>query len=125
MCGGAGEANDATEEVQKICDSVSRKIILETLVLITTHPQFTWPVFPSLILMSLILSLTQMKPHAEAKTGKNYGVFTAKKYKTQVVAGTNFFIKVIQLQEICFHYHLNPQTEEVIVGLLSSQLSAE
>ncbi|KAG7224897.1 hypothetical protein INR49_014813 [Caranx melampygus] len=56
MCGGTGQVHDATEEVQKICDS--------------------------------------MKPHAEAKTGKNFEVFTAKKYKTQVVSGTNFFIKV-------------------------------
>ncbi|XP_029385181.1 cystatin-B-like [Echeneis naucrates] len=56
MCGGLGEAVDANEDVQKICDSV--------------------------------------KPHAERKTGKTYDVFTAKNYKTQVVSGTNYFIKV-------------------------------
>ncbi|XP_075936755.1 cystatin-B-like [Anarhichas minor] len=56
MCGGTGSVAAATDEIQKICDSV--------------------------------------KGAAEEKAGKTYDVFTAKSYKSQVVAGTNYFIKV-------------------------------
>ncbi|RXN34684.1 cystatin-B-like protein [Labeo rohita] len=56
FCGGTSEAEDANEEVQKICD--------------------------------------EMKSHAEDKAGRKFDFFIAKSYKTQAVAGTNYFVKV-------------------------------
>ncbi|XP_072546797.1 cystatin-B-like [Salminus brasiliensis] len=36
----------------------------------------------------------EVKSQAEAKAGKKFGVFVAKSFSSQVVAGTNYFIKV-------------------------------
>ncbi|XP_055364279.1 cystatin-B-like [Betta splendens] len=35
-----------------------------------------------------------VKHHAEAKSGKNFEIFKAVSYTSQVVAGTNYFVKV-------------------------------
>ena len=42
---------------------------------------------------SIIIS--KVKVAAEVKTAKNYAVFSAICYKSQIVAGTNYFIKVV------------------------------
>lgn len=98
MCGGLSDVTeaDAEAEVQKICDIVSRTRIIVRLwlwSLKTIHPHLAAPLF--YFWYRCLFILTQMKPHAEQKAGKTYDVFTAKRYRTQVVAGKNYFIKVI------------------------------
>lgn len=38
--------------------------------------------------------VNEVKPQFESRENRTYGIFKAIVYKTQVVAGTNYFIKV-------------------------------
>lgn len=96
MCGGTDEPRNADEEIQKICDEVGGEIW--TLL----HLGFSFLSGVDLCFSKIHCHLfhTQMKSHTEAKTGKSYEVFTAKTCTSQVVAGTNYFIKVKQGRQI-------------------------
>ena len=47
-----------------------------------------------IVKMCFCLFLPQVKSKAEEKAGTKFSQFVAKSFKTQVVAGTNYFIKV-------------------------------
>ncbi|XP_073526971.1 cystatin-B-like [Phyllobates terribilis] len=48
----------------------------------------------------------QVKAEVEEKHGKKYPTFVAVEYKTQLVAGTNFFVKVLTGDEEYIHLRL-------------------
>ena len=50
-----------------------------------------------LLIILLMYFFIQVREACEAKAGLSFEEFTAVTYKTQVVAGTNFFVKVISL----------------------------
>lgn len=97
MCGGCGDVKEADEKIQQLCDGVSRKTLLS---LVASEPNCAHLANgrPVLVLFSSFLVFTQVKAAAEAKAGKKYETFTAKCYTKQLVAGTNYFIKVMQGQ---------------------------
>ena len=51
---------------------------------------------------SISYSFLKVKPQLEEKTNETYEEFTAIEYKTQVVAGINYYIKV-RLQHTLLH----------------------
>ncbi|MBN3326673.1 CYTB protein, partial [Atractosteus spatula] len=62
----------------------------------------------------------EVKVQAEEKAGKKFQVFTAKEFKSQVVAGTNYFIKVYVGGEEYLHIRVHETLPHV-----GSKLSLE
>ncbi|XP_049421885.1 cystatin-A-like isoform X3 [Epinephelus fuscoguttatus] len=60
----------------------------------------------------------QVKDQVEKKTGENYVVFTAIKYRNQIVAGENFLIKVDvgeDYNHLSIYRKLPRKVEEVVL----------
>lgn len=53
------------------------------------------------LIMCFLFSLLKVKPQLEEKTNETYQEFEAVEYKTQVVAGINYYIKV-RVQHPCW-----------------------
>ncbi|KAJ8333287.1 hypothetical protein SKAU_G00421830 [Synaphobranchus kaupii] len=88
MCGGAGAPQDATPEVQDICDELQTSNVAWV---VGTQTRSLGLFLPRIRFRITVL---KVKPQAEDKAGKKFDDFNAKSFTTQVVAGTNFFIKV-------------------------------
>jgi len=48
----------------------------------------------------------KLKPDVESKAGKKFNDFTALNYHSQVVAGTNYFVKVHTGNDECVHLRI-------------------
>lgn len=54
------------------------------------------------LIIRFFLSFLKVKPQLEEKTNETYEEFKVVEYKTQVVAGTNYYIKV-RVQHLLWH----------------------
>lgn len=76
-CGGVGDVKKADAKIQGIVDNV---ILLK----LTSY----------LKKILFLLYIYQLRAQVSQKCGKNFQKLTAINYKSQIVAGTNYFIKV-------------------------------
>ncbi|XP_066555183.1 cystatin 14a, tandem duplicate 2 [Amia ocellicauda] len=71
----------------------------------------------------------EVKLQVEEKAGKTFEVFNAKQYKSQVVAGTNFFIKVHtggdDFVHVRVHQALPHENQKLTVHSLQSSKTKE
>ncbi|KAK9953348.1 hypothetical protein ABG768_017348 [Culter alburnus] len=65
------------------------RLYLKCLYFVAEHPRRKMP-----LKRCRKYAMRLVKSHAEDKAGRKFDVFTAKSFKTQVVQGKNYFIKV-------------------------------
>ncbi len=83
--GGTGPTQPATAEVQELVDKVSHVHWVGGVA--SAQGTGKW-------LSSIIYTSCQIRPVVEQRSGRTFSEFSAVEYRTQVVAGTNFFVRV-------------------------------
>ena len=91
-CGGSSEVKPADAEVKEICQKVITIELFQEHIWIITGDYYHHYVF--LMPPQSLLLLFQIKGAAETHAAKKFECFEAVEYSSQMVAGTNYFVKV-------------------------------